>query len=305
MKAFSIRLVPAIAIALLAASACRAQLISVAPMRVLINSGERSTEVMVKNTSTEPVQVTTDLGFKVVRSDANGNTYLDSNVSADELKKTCDSWLKVFPKKFTLEPNASRTVRVVAMPPETLDDGEYWSRLILTSQRVQSSRALSVTDTVAGISAQVNMVTSLGVPVSVRKGTVGTGIEIGDARAVCDTAGVKGALGNIIPGDSGVVVIVDTRRTGNSAYRGTMYASVTRDDGSEVARGEKKFSNLWDLRIRVKLPRIADGSYRLALESKSETNGSTAEAIIPAPPVQKVYRLQVAGATARLSSLTP
>jgi hypothetical protein len=149
------------------------------------------------------------------------------------------------------------------------------------------------------------MVTSLGVPVSVRKGTVGTGIEIGDARAVCDTAGIKGALGNIIPGDSGVVVIVDTRRTGDSAYRGTMYASVTRDDGSEVAKGEKKFSNLRDLRIRVKLPRIADGSYRLALESKSETNGSTAEAIIPAPPVQKVYRLQVTGATARLSSLAP
>lgn len=305
MKAFSYRIVPAIAIALLAASACRAQLISVAPMRILINSGERSTEVMVKNTSSEPVQVSTDLGFKVVRSDANGNTYLDSNVSADEMKKCCDGWLKVFPKKFTLEPNASRTVRVVAMPPETIDDGEYWSRLVLTSQRVQSSRALSVTDTLSGISAQVNMVTSLGVPVSVRKGSVATGLEIGETRAICDTAGVKGALGNVIPSDSGVVVIVDTKRTGNSAYRGTMYATVTRDDGTEVAKGEKKFSNLWDLRLRVKLPRVADGNYHLALESRSETNGSTAEAVIPAPPVKKTFRMQVAGTNVRLTGMTP
>jgi len=302
MKAFSLRFFSTIALTLLATAATRAQLISVAPMRVVINSGERSTEVMVKNTSSEPVQVTTDLAFKAVRSDANGNTYLDSNMTAEEKQKSCDSWLKVFPKKFTLEPNSSRTVRVVAMPSDGTPDGEYWSRLILSSQRVQSSRALSATDTANGISAQVNMIASLGVPVSVRKGSLETGIEIGDIRAICDTAGIKGAMGNIIPNDSGVVMIVAAKRTGNTAYRGTMTATVTRPDGSVVATSDKKFSALWDMRLRVKLPRITDGSYLVALESKTESNGSTAEAIVPAPPVKKTYRMQVSGLNVALSA---
>lgn len=267
-------------------SSAYGQLVNISPMRVLINGKQRSAELRVINKANEPVQVETDFRFRSLRANNDGEFYLDSNVTPDEMARSCDTWIKVFPKKFVLGPKSTRVIRVIAMIPDSLDDGEYWSRLSILSEKVEGPRALSKRDTTQPIAFKVNLVTGINIPIVVRKGKAETGVELGSILARRDTAGMK--------------IFVDTRRLGNSAYRGILSATVNDASGKEVAKGERKFSNLWDIKVRVDLPQLPDGTYDLLLESKSGGEGLSLEGALAAPVATKRSRLRVAGGEARV-----
>lgn len=259
--------------------------IDVAPVHVLLNSRQRDTEIFVTNSLDETVEVTTRIGFKVLRSDSLGNRRLDTAASAAELSNSCESWIKLYPQKVLLPPRGTRSLRVMILPPESIPDGEYWARLEIMGQRVGRPGQVN-TDT--AIVMEIRTRLNVGIPVTFRKGKVETGIAIDDISAQRI--------------DSGFTLLVDTRRLGNAAYRGTLRATVRGVDGKEILVREREFTNETKLRNSFNLTEIPEGTYDLEIESRSIRTGNNADAVLSAPLVMKSYRLSVSPSDVSVAS---
>lgn len=258
-----------------AQSAASAQ-IEVAPTRVMLSMRERSQEVNVTNPSDNAVEVNTELGYKLIRSDSLGFLSLDSASNAVEQGKSGRDWLKIFPRRFTLAPRTSRLVRVLVTIPDGVDEGEYWGRLLVTGTPVGATVPVEG-DSAQGIETKLTMRMQLDLPIIIRKGEISTGIEFAGAhaRSINDTA----------------MVFLDLNRTGNSAYRGTVSATLRNASGAEVARVDQQFTAEFKLRMCLRFPHLADGDYTLDVEAKSVKKGGANDAVIPAPTVRRSYRV--------------
>jgi len=251
----------------------------VAPTRLILTMRERSKEVNVVNTTDGPIEVEVDLGYKLIRTDSLGTMTLDSTGTPEELKKSGRDWLKIYPRRFSLAPHASRMVRVMVTIPADAEDGEYWGRAIVTSNPV-APVPTGGNDT-AGIETKLTMRLQLDLPVIIRKGDVQTGIVLDGVQARPDA--------------EGTALLADLRRTGNSAYRGTLAGVLRRSDGSEVARAEDQYTAEFSLRKTLHFPALQDGSYVLTLTSESVKKGGANEAVIASPTVSGTYAVVVAG----------
>lgn len=255
--------------------------IEVSPVRVLLTSRQRDIEVFVSNPLDEAVEVETRFGFKVLRSDSLGVRTLDTLASSEEMASSCQNWLKLYPQKLTLPPRSTRSVRIIATPPEGIADGEYWARLELIGEKV--GRARPVTVDTNGISMDLKMRLNVGIPVTYRKGQVETGVAISNVQAR--------------RADSNLLVMVDTRRLGNAAYRGTIKAMVRGADGSDLGSREDEFTNEHELRNVLNFANLSlpEGRYKLDIESRSVRTGTVSEMVLAAPPVARSYNMVVSG----------
>src|ERR1041384_7607634 len=108
----SIRCIAVMALfaAVMARTAC-AQ-VEISPTRVILTLRERAREVVLTNPTSDRVEVSTDLGFKLFQSDSAGRITLREDGSPEELGRSCRNWVKIFPHKFTLAPGESRSARI-------------------------------------------------------------------------------------------------------------------------------------------------------------------------------------------------
>ncbi len=176
-------------------------------------------------------------------------------------------------------------VRVLAVAPAGIDDGEYWGRLVFASLPLVV--APPVDTSAQDVSTSITLILATDIPVVFRKGKVATGIEFNVARADVQHSRAR--------------ILVDTRRTGNSAYRGTLFGTISTADGAEVARVEEQFTTEFALRKLLEFPLPGDGSYRMRLEVRSVRTGNAADAAIPAPTVIREYSMNVSGRDVVLS----
>jgi P pilus assembly chaperone PapD len=254
--------------------------IEVAPTRVLVNFRSRSTEVTVYNPTTDPVEVNTDLGFKLFKSDSLGNVTMVPGGTPDELRRSCRDWIKIYPHRFTLPPGTSRSVRILIVPSDSLTDGEYWGRAVFGCTPLKSDLPEPGDSSIA-IRTNLTMRVEFDIPVIFRVGTATTGINF-DTLTVRKIGAETRAL-------------LDVTRSGNSAYRGTLTTLLRAADGSQVANTETQYTVEFALRKGIALPSLALGSYTLEVESRSIKKGSANDAVIQAPSMRKVYMLTVTG----------
>lgn len=254
--------------------------VEVAPTRVIVTMRERSQEINVTNTSEGPVEVNTDLGFKLIRTDSLGLQTLDTARTPAEMSRSGRGWIKIFPRRFTLPPRGSRIVRVMVTIPDTAGTGEYWARLIVTGTPVSSTVPVDF-DPAQGIETSITMRMELDLPVIIRKGNVETGIDFQGLRA------------HSLP--DATLLVLDMQRTGNSAYRGTLNAVLRDNSGNEIAQASEQYTAEFSLHKSIRFPRLADGTYTVAIESQSTKRGGANDAVIPAPNVARSYTLHVAG----------
>jgi P pilus assembly chaperone PapD len=255
--------------------------IEVAPTRVLVNLRQRSQEVTVYNPTTDPVEVTTDLGFKLIRSDSLGRVTLESGVADSESARSCKDWVRIFPRRFMVPPGTSRSVRILLVPPDSLSDGEYWGRAIFGCTPMKTVLD-EPSDTATAIRTSLTMRVEFDIPIVFRMGAPSTGIDFLNFSA---TSTAKGALG-----------LIDLKRLGNSAYRGTLAWSLRDADGREIAKADDQYTVEFTLRKGLALPRLAPGAYTIEVESKSVKKGAANDVVIAAPTVRKVYAMNVSAA---------
>ncbi|MDB5034052.1 MAG: hypothetical protein JWQ98_1293 [Chlorobi bacterium] len=256
--------------------AARAQ-IEVSPTRVLLSMRERSREVNVLNTTDNQSEVEVELGYKLFRYDSIGAITLDSARTELEHAKSGKEWLKIYPKRFSLPPHGSRLVRVMVTIPDSAAEGEYWGRVVVTSTPVARVNA---DDTTSGIQTNLMMRLQVDLPVIIRKGAPGTGIEFDAMRGMARA--------------DETLFLLDMHRTGNAAYRGTIRAALT-GGGTEIAKVEEQYTAEFAYRQALHFPKLKDGGYRLAVESVSVKKGGANDAVIQSPTVSKNYGVTVSG----------
>lgn len=262
--------------------------VEVAPTRVILSMRERAREIKVINPTETPMEVEAFLDFQLIRSDSLGAVTLDSARTPEELARSCEGWLKVFPRRFILMPHTARSIRVLVQPPDSIVEGEYWGRLVVGSLPVERE-TFDPADTAAGIQTNLTMRLELSLPVIFRKGVAETGVE------------VKGAQVKRV-GDA-MFALFDLQRRGNSAWRGTIFVNLRSADGMLIEKFEQQLTAEFDLRNAVRLPTLADGNYTVQVELESIKKGSANDAVIPAEKVMRYYRLAVAGNITRLAPM--
>lgn len=267
--------------------AIRAQ-VSVTPPRLLLDHRERSAEVIVYNQSSNLVEVSTDLAYSVQYSDSLGNSGLREPSTEEEEAKRCDAWMQVYPFRFSIPPNSSRTVRVLATPPAGPDAGEYWARLRFTATPATFDIA-ALTDTSVGIDARIRTRIVLDLPIILRIGHVSTSVVMDEV--VVRRSGLRH-----------LDAVIKTVRTGNAAYRGTMYGELLTTEGDPVARASAQFTTEFSYWRSLSFHPVPAGDYILRVRTVSEKKGSAMDAVIISPTVETSYGIQVSDTGAVVTS---
>jgi P pilus assembly chaperone PapD len=139
-----------------------ADAVLVAPHALFIDDRDRSGEVFLVNASDSPEEVTLEFQFGYPATDSAGEVGLTLIPQPDPSEPSAAAWLRAFPRRVRLEPGQRQRVRVVASPPAGLPDGEYWSRLIVTSRAARPPLAAGGDSAVqAGITFELRTITSV------------------------------------------------------------------------------------------------------------------------------------------------
>jgi hypothetical protein len=197
----------------------------------------------------------------------------------DSTAHSAADWIAAFPRRMILEPRARQTVRLLARPPAGLEDGEYWTRLVVAARggTLPVSGADSAEGITVGLSLQVRTI----IAVTYRNGQVRTGISNRNVRAhqEADTLAVH----------------MDLAREGNAAFIGTLRWSLVDSTGATLVVDELPIAVYHEMSPRRVLPLddVEPGSYRLIVELTSERSDVPSDVVLPIVPVADTVTVQL------------
>ena len=206
----------------------------VAPTVVVLSDQQRTGRMVLRNPSDQAQEVSVDFKFGLPLTDSLGNMslpLLDSGVTDPH---SALGWVRAFPRRIVLPPGAEQTVRFVASPPRDLPEGEYWSRVVISSQNAQPP-ALQQTEE-GTISARFNTIIQTAISLKYRKGDLISRVELIGAHAVRN--------------DSTVSVFVDMSNRGNVSYLGVLKVQLVDANGKELQERSENTAVYYDLRRR-------------------------------------------------------
>jgi hypothetical protein len=168
-----------------------------------------------------------------------------------------------------IPPNGTQVVRLVASPPQNLPDGEYWARIVVTSQEGQAR--MPVGDSAEQITTKLNMIMQTAIMLKYRSGECVARLDITGRKAWAEDGMLK--------------VLLDMVSTGNTSYMGVLTARVYGADGSELMKKDQDIAVYRELRRRIDLPIDLDaypGPYTIEVSVSSEGRNDVApEDLIP------------------------
>ena len=141
-------------------------LLSVAPLRVLLSDGKTSEVLSLLNRSEQVRTYKVKMQDQVMGEDGNLKGVDDFAYSAKRM-------LRFMPRQVTLQPGQRQTVRVMATPPEGLEDGEYHTHLVfdeVLKDTTEEVRAAAKSG--AGLKVQMETTYSVGLPLIYQHGKV-------------------------------------------------------------------------------------------------------------------------------------
>lgn len=260
---------PAVGAAVLFAAAL-AQAIVVAPHHVFIDHRTRSGVLYLYNPGDRPEEVSVALVFGYPASDSAGNVSVRLIESPPPEEPSAAGWMRAFPRRTVVAPGQRQAVRLLAQPPAGLPDGEYWTRVIVSSRPAEAPVTPLDTGVRVGLTLEVRTV----VPVTYRKGSVNTGVEV----TGIETAAEGDSLG----------VRVGMRRLGSAAYLGTLRLALRDSLGAVRVESEQHVAVYHELIRRAALP-VGDlpaGTYHLHLRIDTRRSDLDPRNVLPAQPVE-------------------
>jgi len=254
-----------------------ADAVLVAPHALYLSDRQPTGDIFLVNQSTQAEDVTIEVVFGYPESDSTGEMRIHLDSAPGPGTPSAAGWLRAFPRRLRVMPGRRQAVRIQATPPAGLPDGEYWSRLIVTSQPSRDA-VLGQADSVvrAGIVFELRTVTS----VAFRKGAVSTGLHLDSASASAT-------------GDS-VVVWMALTREGNAAFIGSVSFDLQNAEGESVQTwGPTPMAVYYGVNRRFALP-LEDprsGPHTLTFTVTTARTDIPASSLLPAPPIE--HRLAV------------
>jgi hypothetical protein len=247
--------------------------IRVGPMAVYLSDKHRSGAVTISSVSPHTIDVRLDLYYGFIRSDERGNVEIFIDETDANNPRSCAAWIEMDPRRLTLLPGESRTVRFIARPPEGLGEGEYWSRLAVTSEE-RCESAATANDAVT-TRQKMNLRTII--PISYRKGEVFADIKL---------------MNTVIGRQEGTVHFnVDMQPMGNAAYLGNMKLLIHDVKGKEVFSTAVELAVFTMFRRRFDIPssRMPAGRYKATIVFDTERPDLGADVL---PVLPKTYTVE-------------
>jgi P pilus assembly chaperone PapD len=259
---------------LVAPSALQAQGVLVAPHAVIMEHRTRSGSLTLYNPGDESVEVTLSTFFGYPITDSTGAFELRSVDQPEPDYPSAAKWIDAFPKRVLLAPKQRQIVRLLARPPASLQDGEYWARLAISAK--------GGTVPVSGVSDSSGVRVSLAleirtiIPLQYRKGKVATGVK---------TSGLAAAVEH----DS-LAVRLRLDRTGNAAFLGTLRGALVDSAGKVVTSLSTPLAVYYDLEPRLTAPLPAAGlpagRYRIKLDVAAQREDLAPELVLATPAIR-------------------
>jgi hypothetical protein len=255
-----------------------ADAVLVAPHALFLGDRSRSGQVYLVNQGNAPEEVTIALQFGYPETDAAGGMRIRLVEEPDSGAPSAAAWLRAFPRRVVVEAGQRQAVRIQATPPADLPEGEYWSRLIVTSQP-QAAATLGGDSAVrAGVTFALRTITS----VTYRKGIVRTGVRMD-------------SLSGRVHADS-IETWIGLAREGNAAFLGSLRFEL-RDSTNRVVRewGTTPIAVYYRLLRRFDLPvdALAPGSYRLFALVSTARQDIAPQHVLPAASVEQSVEIHL------------
>lgn len=175
----------------------------VSPTAIFMSSRERFTQLTLYNSASEPEEISIELKYGYPDTDSTGSLVYRLLDTIPEGAPANVGWVTAYPRRITLAPGTRQVVRLTGSPPASLADGEYWGRLVITS----NPRAISdATGSDPAVRAGMTLTMRTVIPVLFRRGVVNTAVSVADFDARRT-------------GDS-LLAHMTLRRGGNAAFLG-------------------------------------------------------------------------------------
>ena len=250
-----------------------AQSVLVAPNVIVIDGRTRTTAITLVNNGAAPAEVTLGTSFGYPVSDSAGIMRLQTFTDIGDSLPSAAGFVHAYPSQFLLAPGARRVVRLLATPPASTADGEYWARLVVTTRAARLARNQaddgSEGDARVGLDLEIRSL----LPLFYRQGAVSTGVAIDSLRASADADSVR--------------VRVPMTRQGNAAFVGSVRAILRDANGAVVSTSLLPLGVYYGLDPQVALSRkgLRAGLYDLEVEATSRRPDVAAHHLTRTAPV--------------------
>jgi len=233
---------------LLTATALSAQGVVVAPPVLVMDHRTRTGAVELYNGGERPVEVRVELMLGFPATDSVGQFLLATPTTPPPGFRAATAWLEVFPARLTIAPGGRQTVRLLATPPVDLADGEYSSRLAITSRHAPVAAGADSGVIATELSVEVRAVTT----VLYRKGAVRSALGVGAPTGIQRTGDTLSLRLPLTPG-------------GSAAFLGTLRFELEDAAGRMVATHEQPVSLYVPVapRFQLVVGDLASGAYHL------------------------------------------
>lgn len=216
------------------------------PTRVYIDHPSRFGTYYVLNKSQQKQEVTISTKFGYPVSDSLGNLHMDYTDSSAAKSYSANPWVRIFPKKFILNPGHRQVVKLLVSPKGKTRDQVYWTRLITKVRPVGNSVDTAKSATNMHIIFVVNYVTTI----LYQNGNIQPDPEITNISQTVDSTGVN--------------LYTDVRRTGNTPFIGKIRFKVSDKTGKVIVSETNPIEVYFDMVKHFKIPRnkLKPGEYK-------------------------------------------
>ena len=143
----------------------------VAPTRIVLN-GSRGTEIVLSNIGDDVATYRVSVELRRMKPDG----MLEDVAEANDREKTAQAMILYAPRRVTIAPNQTQTIRIAARAPAGLPDGEYRAHLLFRA--VPPPRPVAPQAQVKGVSLELIPIYGVTIPVVVRLGNLQAKVAI-------------------------------------------------------------------------------------------------------------------------------
>ncbi|HEX6983642.1 MAG TPA: hypothetical protein VF181_12855 [Balneolaceae bacterium] len=242
--------------------------VSIAPTSLFFTEQSRFSSLTVSNGGDTPQEISISMKFGYPTTQ-NGNLVIASD-SVLAQKKSMASWIKVFPRSFTLQPHQRQVVRFVARAPQGLKDGGYWSRVKITSSAVSAPIGTVGANQVG---AQINLIVNQVISAHYRTGKAATDVEVTSI--------------DFTQKDNTGSVAVSMKQTGNTPFIGSIGFVITNENGDKVYQTNTTNSVYTTItrNFNIDLSKIESGKYTISGMIISQRNDISQDKLLQIKPV--------------------
>lgn len=219
--------------------------IIISPYVVYIDEQEKFGTFIVQNESDQEYEISISFVFGYPKSDSLGNVSMQYLQEPTDTLPSIVSWLRAFPRNFILQPNQKQIIRMTVRPPDSLDAGTRWARIVTSSV----PKAPPISNQNSGISAKINFVLNQVTTVLYRKEPAESGLEIKSTEVQQDTANLN--------------LLVHYHRTGNSPFWADIMINLYDDEQKLVGDANEYLPIYFDITKKYSFPlsELPKGNY--------------------------------------------